>query len=111
MPKIDREYLGTWHIYKMDIWSDGDASMKTFINVEEDGGGSFQIGLVSGELDGTVTYYPEGKRFEYSWLGRDKSSMACGWGWFKKKDYDTVDGYIKIHLGDETKFTAKRLRK
>ncbi len=110
MPKIDREYVGIWHIYRMDIWSDEDASLQTFIKVNEDGAGTFQIGLVSGEIDGTATYYPEGKRFEFSWLGRDKTSQACGWGWFKKKDFDTVDGYIKIHLGDEMKFAAKRLR-
>jgi hypothetical protein len=34
----------------MDIWSDEDASMQTFIKVDEDGAGAFQIGLVSGEL-------------------------------------------------------------
>jgi len=111
MQKIDREYVGIWHIYRMDIWSDEDVSMQTFIKVDEDGAGAFQIGLVSGEIDGTVTYYPEGKRFEFSWLGRDETSQACGWGWFKTKDFDAVDGYIKIHLGDEMKFAARRIRK
>ncbi|HPZ09600.1 MAG TPA: hypothetical protein PL110_15970 [Candidatus Eremiobacteraeota bacterium] len=105
---IDRDYLGNWHIYQMDI-IDVETDVKAVIRINQNRLGHFEIGMVSGEIDGKVTYYPDGKRFEFSWIGINEKDRASGWGWLKKKDKDSVEGYVKIHLGDELKFLARRV--
>jgi len=62
---IDRDYLGNWHIYQMDI-IDVETDVKAVIRINQNRLGHFEIGMVSGEIDGKVTYYPDGKRFEFS---------------------------------------------
>lgn len=69
-------FVGTWHITKMEAWDEDYYNMEVqaFIRITENNMGSFQFGLVSGEIDGEV----------------EKNG--------------TGEGKIKLHLGDSSLF-------
>ena len=46
--------------------------------------------------------------FEFTWEGNDEMDPVSGSGWLRLKDKNTVEGRIKIHLGDGSLFLAKR---
>ncbi|ODS37609.1 hypothetical protein BEH94_10315 [Candidatus Altiarchaeales archaeon WOR_SM1_SCG] len=108
------EFTGTWHIYEMEMWDEDYFNMEVqaYIRIKPDGIGKFQFGLVSGGIDGKVVDYADGKRFEFTWDGNDECDPASGSGWVKinEKDKDLLEGEIRLHLGDDSTFMARRVK-
>jgi hypothetical protein len=50
------EFTGTWHIYEMSNWDDEYFNMEVqaYIEIDEQGNGEFQFGLVHGYIDGDI---------------------------------------------------------
>jgi len=102
---------GQWRIYEMELW-DADyynSEVKAFIKIGKDGSGEFQFGLVQGGIDGEFGGPPE-YRFEFTWAGSDECDEASGSGWLKLTGKNNVEGEIKFHLGDSSKFQARRAK-
>ncbi len=104
------KFEGTWHIYEMENWDEDYFNMdvQAFVEVDGKGRGMFQFGLVSGNLDGEVVKEGKVERLEFTWEGNDEDDDASGSGWLKVKAGDKLDGYIKMHQGDSSRFKARR---
>ena len=100
------KYEGTWHITEMETWGDDYLNMEVqaYIRIRRDGGGDFQFGLVSGQIDGEVV----GNRFEFTWDGNDECDEASGSGWLEMESRNKLEGKIKIHRGDSSTLAAER---
>ncbi len=96
----------------MEMWDEDYFNMEVqaYIKVGSKGLGDFQFGLVSGQIDGEVVKDGADERFEFTWDGNDECSQASGGGWLRLKDKYTLEGKIKFHLGDSSKFLAKRAK-
>jgi len=107
------KYEGTWHITEMEMWGDEYLHMEVqaYIQIRRDGGGAFQFGLVSRELDGDAVQPATGDRFEFTWEGNDENDEASGSGWLAMESKNTLEGMIKIHHGDSSTLTAERAPK
>lgn len=103
------KYEGTWHITEMETWGDDYLNMEVqaYIRIRRDGGGDFQFGLVSGQIDGEVV----GDRFEFTWDGNDECDEASGSGWLEMESRNKLEGKIKIHHGDSSTLAAERAPK
>jgi hypothetical protein len=106
------EYKGIWHIHEMETWNEDYFNMEVqaYIEINPNGLGNFQFGLVSGQIDGEVIKDGDVERFEFSFEGMDELDPVSGGGWVKLKDEDNMEGRIKFHLGDSSMFLAKRLK-
>lgn len=106
------KFAGTWHISEMEGWDEDYFNMEVqaYIKVDASGLGDFQFGLVSGQLHGEVVKDEGKERFEFSWEGNDECDPASGSGWFRLKDRNTIEGRIRLHLGDSSQFLAKRAK-
>ena len=107
----DADTVSAWRIEEMEVWGRDylDMEVEAFIKFDVGGFGSFQFGLMSGDLE-----YECGKRdgnaaVEWSWVGADESDEATGRGW-AIFDGDYLRGRIYIHRGDNSAFTAVRRR-
>jgi hypothetical protein len=107
------KYEGTWHITEMEMWGDDYLNMEVqaYIRIRRDGGGDFQFGLVSGEIDGEVVKTSDGDRFTFTWDGNDECDPASGSGWLEMESKNKLDGKIKIHHGDSSTLAAERAAK
>jgi hypothetical protein len=76
------KYEGLWHITAMGLWDEDYLNMEAqaFIRLKRDGGGEFQFGLVSGQIDGEVIKTAGGERFAFTWEGNDECEPASGSG-------------------------------
>ena len=103
-------FNGNWHIYEMEMWDEDYFNMDTqaYIEIRNNRSGSFQFGLVYGDLDGEVTKTDAKSRFEFTWEGFDEGTPMSGSGWLELKKNNEIRGLIKIHLGDSSKFKAKQ---
>jgi hypothetical protein len=104
------KYAGTWHICEMELWDESYFNMdvQAYIRISSNGDGDFQFGLVSGAIDGEVVKHGAEERFEFTWEGSDEMDTASGSGWITLKEQSTIEGRIKFHQGDSSKFLAKR---
>jgi len=105
-------FIGTWHIYEMEIWDEHYFNMEVqaYIKIGSNNRGDFQFGLVSGNMDGKVVNYADEKRFEFTWEGNDECDPVCGSGWVRIKETNLSEGEIRIHNGDSSTFLARRAR-
>ena len=103
-------FIGTWHIYEMEAWDEDYFNMEVqaYIEIGENDLGYFQFGLVSGQIDGEVERCGDEERFFFTWEGNDESDPALGAGWLRIKDENTLEGKIKLHLGDSSLLWARR---
>jgi len=101
---------GIWHIYEMEMWDEDYMNMETqaYIEIKEKGLGNFQFGLVIGNIDGELVDYKGIEMFEFTWEGQDENDPAFGSGWLRFIDENNLEGKIKFHLGDSSRFWAKR---
>ena len=105
------KFEGIWHIYEMELW-DADyfnMEVQAFIEIDAKGNGEFQFGLVCGDLD--IDEIGGNGRMEFTWNGNDENDEASGSGWIELKDENTLEGKIKFHHGDNSKFEARRVTK
>lgn len=103
-------FAGTWIITEMEMW-DADyfnMEVQAHLRIEENGIGSFQFGLVAGGLDGEVVKQGKAERFAFTWEGQDEMDPISGRGWLEMRTPDSVEGRLKIHLGDGSTFVAVR---
>ena len=101
---------GIWHIQSMKMWDEDYFNMEVqaYITIESDYTGSFQFGLVTGFLDGSISGKGEQATLHFSWEGNDENDPAFGSGWCQQKDSNTLEGEIKFHMGDCSGFEAIR---
>ena len=106
------KYEGLWHITTMELWDEDYLNMEVqaFIRIKREGGGEFQFGLVSGQIDGEVMKTAAGERFEFTWEGNDECDPASGRGWLAMTAKNELGGKIKIHHGDSSTLAAKRAK-
>jgi hypothetical protein len=105
------QFIGTWHIYEMEGWDEDYFNMEVqaYIKIGANGLGDFQFGLVSGQIDGEMETCGDKERFAFTWEGNDECDPALGAGWLRMKDKGTIEGKIKLHLGDSSLFWARRV--
>jgi hypothetical protein len=110
LPRHEHPFIGTWHIYSMELWDESYFNMEVqaFIDIRPDNLGSFQFGLVSGGLHGHLERVGEKQRFVFTWEGSDEMDAVSGSGWLQLKGENELLGSIKLHLGDCSKFKARR---
>jgi len=104
-------YLGKWRITWMEMWDADyyDMEVPAYFEIRKDRSGSFQFGLMQGELDGVPTMYPAGQRFEFTWEGSDEGEPMSGSGWLEADGADSLQGEIRIHRGDRSRFTVRKI--
>lgn len=104
------KFTGTWHIDEMEMWGADYFNMEVqaYITIDKNNGGEFQFGLVTGAIDGEINKTASGEILEFTWDGSDECDEASGSGWLKLKDKTTIEGKIKFHHGDSSRFSAKR---
>lgn len=105
-------FAGTWHIYEMEQWDEDYFNMEVqaYVTITSGNRGEFQFGLVSGDMNGKVVEYADGKRFEFTWEGSDECDPVHGSGWVRLKEKDVIEGEFRLHDGDNSTFLAKRAR-
>jgi hypothetical protein len=110
MKATNAQFVGTWHIYEMEMWDEDYLHMEVqaYIEIGVNNLGHFQFGLVSGQIDGEVEQCGDEQRFVFTWEGNDECDPALGAGWLRAKDENTVKGKIKLHLGDSSLLWARR---
>jgi hypothetical protein len=106
------DFTGTWHIYEMEAWGEDYFNMdvQAYIRIDPNNLGVFQFGLVSGGIDGKLVDSADGKRFEFTWDGNDECDPACGSGWIRILEGNSLEGEFRIHLGDDSTFLARRAK-
>ena len=125
-PHAEHPFVGKWRITGMELWDDDYVNMErlAFIEIDSDNQGSFQFGLVRGELDGyfedSEGETPNGprdstqtasERFMFTWEGFDELDEVSGSGWMRLTSANLAVGLIKFHAGDRSTFTARRIRR
>ena len=106
------KYVGLWHITEMGGWGETYVNMEVqaYIKIDAKGLGAFQFGLVSGQLDGEIVKDGDRERFEFTWDGSDEGEPMSGGGWLRLVNKDSLEGRIKLHLGDSSTLVAKRAK-
>jgi hypothetical protein len=109
MKKSEKVVLGAWRITGMEVWDADyfDREAPAHITIRDDLTGTFQFGLVQGEIDARVGGVDGVARVEFSWSGFDENDPMSGRGWLEVTG-DQAQGRIFIHLGDDSAFTAVR---
>jgi hypothetical protein len=107
----------------MELWDEEYVNMErqAFVEIGPDNLGSFQFGLVRGQLDGYLESpeEPPGReprdptepapvRFAFTWDGFDEGDERNGSGWMQLTSVNEAIGLIKLHLGDHSTFRAHR---
>jgi len=107
-----KDFIGIWRITKMSEWDNDyvNEEVKAFIRIEKSGMGEFHFGLVQGSMSGDFKKNIEGMIFDFTWEGSDECDSANGDGWMKINDDGKAEGEIRFHLGDTSKFWAKKRR-
>jgi hypothetical protein len=110
LPRHEHPFIGTWHIYAMEMWDKSYFNMEVqaFIQIQPENLGEFQFGLVSGGLNGDLERTGPKQRFVFTWEGNDEMDPASGSGWLQLKGESELLGSIKLHHGDRSKFKARR---
>lgn len=100
---------GDWRIVSMQKWGPDylDMEVEAFISLEADNLGSFQFGLVQGDVDYRVTSDGARPRVDWSFIGRDEMDEASGRA-SAHVDGDVMTGAFFFHRGDESTFRAER---
>jgi hypothetical protein len=103
-------FVGTWHIYEMEMWDEDYFNMEVQAYVEVRSGnlGNFQFGLVTGSLDGYIEREVGDEKFAFTWEGRGEMDPVSGSGWMKLNGENEVEGLINTHKGDRSSFKARR---
>lgn len=101
---------GRWRITEMDSWDQHavDLVQPGFIEFGSDGMGSMGFIAVQAGLDCRDCERDGRPAVEFSWQGDDEGAEASGRGWAALNPDGTLEGYLYIHMGDESGFRAER---
>lgn len=97
----------------MELWDEDYFNMEVqaYITIEPDNMGHFQFGLVSGDIDGSIVDYADGKRLEFTWEGSDECDHVFGSGWVRIKGKELLEGEFIFHRGDSSAaFLARKAK-
>jgi len=102
------KFIGVWHITEMEMWDAEYFNMErqAYLEINSNGLGNFQFGLVTGQIDGEVEMSGNEERFAFTWEGSDELDPVSGSGWISLHGTDKIIGKIKLHLGDSSEFQA-----
>jgi len=111
MAKAKSPLLGRWHIVSMADYGDEylDEEVEAFIEINDQGWGSFHFGNVQGQMDCRVTTRDGEPAVEWSWDGNAEMDAAQGRGWAAVKG-EELHGMIFLHGGDDFEFVARRVK-
>jgi len=84
-----------------------DEEVPGHFTIRKDGTGSFQFGLVQGEMDCCNEKTNGRERLDFSWEGLDECDAVSGRGWAEVRG-NKMAGRLFFHLGDSSGFTAVR---
>jgi hypothetical protein len=100
------KFVGVWHITEMEMWDAEYFNMErqAYLEINSNGLGNFQFGLVTGQLDGEVEMSGNEERFSFTWEGSDELDPVSGSGWISLRGANKIIGKIKFHLGDSSEF-------
>src|SRR3989338_9304105 len=108
-------FIGKWRITEMSAWDKEyfDEEVPAYIKIEKNSMGNFHFGYVQGQIDGKIGKHQDGKYFEFTFDGSDNGGGddVSGSGWIKLRDDNHAEGEIKFHLGDDSTFQLKRIKK
>lgn len=101
-------FTGPWRIVWMSGWDQDYVDMEVpgHITFETARSGSFQFGLVQGEMDCHIDRRQD-QRIEFTWQGFDEGDELAGRGHAEIVDGE-LHGHLYIHLGDDSAFRAIR---
>jgi hypothetical protein len=104
-------YIGKWRIIEMEMWDQEfiDTETEGYFLFEKGGSGSFQFGLVQGQIDYRTEKIGGVERLEFSWEGQDENDEVMGRGWALVKN-DHLEGRFFFHLGDDSWFKARKFK-
>ena len=96
-------YIGKWRVIEMEMWDQDFIDMETegHFLFEKNQLGSFQFGLVQGQIDYRIEKIGEIERLEFSWEGQNENEEAFGRGWAAIKN-DHLEGRFYFYLGDDS---------
>lgn len=95
---------GKWRIVEMELWDREfiDLLGPGFIRFDDQGGGEFRFGAVTGTLDCSYAK----ASIHFNWEVSDEMDEASGQGWAELQDDGSLNGEISFHHGDESSFIA-----
>ncbi len=101
-------FLGAWRIVWMSGWDQDYVDMEVpgRITFEKNKSGSFQFGMVQGEMDCRIDKR-QGQRIDFTWHGFDEGDELAGRGYAEIVDGE-LQGHLYIHLGDDSALRAIR---
>lgn len=101
-------FAGAWRIVWMSEWDQDYVDMEVpgHITFRVGRSGSFQFGLVQGEMDCRIDGRPN-LRIEFTWHGFDEGDELTGRGHAEIVDSE-LQGHLHFHLGDDSAFRAVR---
>lgn len=106
MKKVRLEsVVGRWRIVWMSEWDQEYVDMEVPGNIifAPAGQGSFQFGMVVGQIDWRL----RGHRVDFTWTGSCEADAMNGRGHAEIVDGE-LRGHLYIHLGDDSTFHALR---
>ena len=97
---------GKWRIVEMELWDRAfiDLLGPGLIAFDDDGGGEFAFGAVTGSLACAHAR----ASMHFTWTGSHEMDEASGDGWAELQDDGSLSGEIGFHNGDESAFVATR---
>ena len=98
--------LGRWRIVEMPDYDEEYPDMMdpAYILFDEQGGGEFAFGCVTGQIFGSG----DTNAVAFHWTGNDEMDEAQGDGWTELQPDGSLKGVICFNGGDETNFIARR---
>ena len=101
------QFAGPWRIVWMSTWDQDYVDMDGPGHVTFGAGrsGSFQFGMVQGQLDCKVA--DQGDRIDFTWHGFDEGTEHTGRG-HARIVASELQGHLYFHLGDDSAFRAVR---
>ena len=101
-------FIGPWRIIWMSDWDQDyvDMDVSGHLIFGPGGSGSFQFGMVQGQMDCKVDRR-RSPRIDFTWHGFDEGDELTGRGHAEIVD-DELRGHIYIHLGDDSAFHAMK---
>lgn len=104
-----KHFIGKWTIVEMEMWDQDYVNMEVpgHFTFHKNGAGSFQFGLVQGDMDCRVENVGGTSWIAFSWEGGDEMDAASGRGW-AVMEKDGLNGRIFFHEGDESGFWGRK---
>lgn len=98
-----KQFKSKWKVISTDQW---DVEPDWHIEFDGKSSGSFQFGYMQASID----YKSDGDdRVEFTFHGNDECDEMFGRGWAEINGAD-LQGYLHFHNGDDTDFTAKKVK-